>query len=40
MDAAYRIPNAKTMNVVKEGREKDNLEKIKLDNLEEFIESL
>jgi len=40
MDAVYRTPNATTAAAVKEAREDKNLETIKLDNLEEFIESL
>lgn len=40
MDAVYRTPNAKTAAAVNEARENDNLETIKLDNLEEFIDSL
>ena len=40
MDAVYRTPNARTMAALNEAREKDNLETINLDNLEEFIESL
>jgi len=40
MDAVYRTPNVQTRAAVKEAREDKNLETIKLDKLEGFIESL